>query len=170
MIRMRTKERECVCVCGTLLQTWLVFLLFAEWGLTCQLIASANVTSFITILHRTREHRLHSDGSSVHPSSGPQCGLLSRISNTSLPLNSGTNWRSLADPWSGLPSYFSKPETPLKNQLGSSSLSLCQWSFQKWVVSIEFWTAFKLKIQIYSIYLILAGAAGSCAPAAFIPS
>ncbi|KAF0027119.1 hypothetical protein F2P81_019860 [Scophthalmus maximus] len=41
------------------------------------------------IAHDVREHRALGSGPSVHPSSGPQCGLLSRISNTSMPLNSG---------------------------------------------------------------------------------
>lgn len=80
-------------------------------SLTCQFIASAEVSSLNPPPPPPyREHRALGSGPSVHPSSGPQCGLLSRISNTSMPLNSGTNWRSLADPWSGIPSYLSNPQ------------------------------------------------------------
>lgn len=59
----------------------------AWWMMSCQLIASADLSSFRTTLHPGSDP-------SVHLSFGPQCGLLSRISNTSLRLNAGTNWRS----------------------------------------------------------------------------
>lgn len=99
--------------------------LFGEWGLTCQLIASADLSSFRITLHPPRPHssdRAPAPQSTSRLAPSVPCWAASATHHcASMQVQTGGVGGSLK--W--IPVWLFLPtETPLKNQLGPLGLSL----------------------------------------------